>query len=1214
MALQRQAIPVPFSKGLDTKTDPKQVIQGKLLTLENGIFTSPGRLRKRNGYIALSKIIEDVGLTTIFEGSGLANFKNELLLLTGTECYSYSDSTSRWSDKHTLTNVQLSSSQIVRNTYNQTTPDVALDITGLEVVTYQDSRGGSRYTVIDVETGEQLVSDKLITLTAEKPKAFALGNFLVILYLDSGNLNMLPIPVVMPSVPLASISLALGVSGNYDASVYSDKLYIGFNKAGNIGLLFVNEFLSPSFTETIIGENASSCIAVYVDQSNGQVWTAYDNGTQIKYFIYDAALVTQIVPPTVISSNSNTILNIALSVTAGSGDVYYTQVGSIPSNNFILTDHLTNTGVVSGHKVFIRSVSIAGKLFTFNDITYITTSFDTVLQPTYFVLRTDDSSVVAKFSPSIGGGTPITNMVPEAASIEAGFYTLGALQKDLLTTISGVVYTQTGVNSVTLDFVNAKASKVELGANTHITSGILNIYDGVSIVEQGFNVFPENITAAYGPGAGGIAAGTYEYSVVYSWMDAQGQMEYSSPSVGLTNVVTSTPAAIYFTGTHLGPATDTITVNNPAGLAIGQVITDLTTPGNIPANTIITGIVGNILTLNNSISADFTNDELVIANPGLVTFQAVFGSGVNNFVAMPSTNLYIGMPLSDLTTPGNFPANTFITNITGSTITINNFTAGASAASPGDVIQGTTPGSTDFTSVFFTGQTTIPVNNTTNLFVGQTIMDITTSGNLTAGTKITAVNPIAGTITLNQPTAGNSAAAPGDTLQTADGFSVVLVIPTLRLTQKKPPIRTPVVIQVYRTAANQTEFFLISSVIVPLLNDTTVDTVTFVDTSNDASIIGNPILYTTGGVLDNDPAPAFSWVTTYQDRVIGLPEENKNQWWYSKQNIPGSPVEFSGFLVNNVDQAGGDLVSALKMDSELVFWKQTLIYYITGAGPDSTGAQNDFSAPQLIASDVGCSDKNSLVLTPAGVLFKSLKGIYLLDRKLGLTYIGAAVESYNQFDVIAANLIDDTQQVRFCLSNGQAIVYDYYVGEWSTFTNIPAVDAVIFQGLHTYLTLQGKVLQESPGKFTDDGEFIKLRLVTAWLSFVGLQAFQRVYHMLFLGDYFDPHNVAVYAAYDFNPFPVQQNVVQAGQILGTGVYGSDATYGETTPYGGPPQTYQFRVNLNRQKCETIQISIEDQQLGSSFGENLALSAFSFMVGVKSTLNKIVALGSNTPVA
>src|ERR1700678_2355859 len=500
MALQKSVIPVPFSKGLDLKTDPKQVIPGKLLINENGIFTSPGRIQKRNGYGALKQVVEGSS-TPIRQGSGLANFKNEILLLTGNEGYSYSDSTERWSDKQTITNVELSSIQVVRNTYEQTTPDAAMHPEGLEIVTYQDSRGGSRYCIIDSETGEQIVSDKLITSTAIKPKPFALGNFLVILYVDTAtdNLSMLPIPVVSPSVPLAEINLALAVNvtdPNYDAALYSGDLYVTYNSsADGIGTLFVNQFLSPSFTVFETGENATNAIALGVDQSNGQVWVSYGNGTNIRYFIMTAALV-QFLAPTTITTDVDT-LNIALSVANSVGQVFFTTIGSIPSNNFITQASLTNTGVVTNIKVLVRSVSIAGKCFTYNGFTYITTSFDTVLQPTYFTIRTIDAAVVAKFCPSIGGGTPVTNMVPEAASIIPGIYLLGTLQKDLLTTISGTVYTQTGVNAITLDFPDAHTSKVELGANLHLTGGILTQYDGQSIVEHGFNVFPENVTAAY---------------------------------------------------------------------------------------------------------------------------------------------------------------------------------------------------------------------------------------------------------------------------------------------------------------------------------------------------------------------------------------------------------------------------------------------------------------------------------------------------------------------------------------------------------------------------------------------------------------------------------------------------------------------------------------------------------------------------------------------
>ena len=1064
MALQKQVVSVPFAKALDTKTDPKQVIIGKFLTLENGIFTSPGRIKKRNGYMALNKIIEGTS-TQISSGSGLANFKNEVLLFTGTEAYSFSESTQKWTDKQTLTNMQLSSSQVIRNTYQQTTADVAQHSDGLQVVTYEDSRGGSRYCLIDSVTGEQLVTDQLISATAIKPKPFVMGNFLSILYVDTSNhhLKILPIPVLTPLAPFAASDLATNVNisnPNYDATLGNTRLFFTYNSGStSIVTNSINFFLVLGTSHTTATEVASSCINITMDAITTNLWISYHNGTQVKYFILSGSFAfTSVLAPTVISANSNTILNIVLYANNSIGHVYYTQTAALPSNNFILTAQLSSTGTISGAGVFVRSVSIAGKPFTFAGITYITTAFDSVLQPTYFVLRIVDAAVIAKFSPGLGGGTPVTNIVPETPMTNNGIFLIAERQKDLLTTISGAVYTQTGINLITFDFANAKISKVELGGNVHFTGGILSMYDGTSVVEHGFNIFPENNTYTQSPTGGGIGPGTYEYFEVYSWMDAQGQTHYSAPSVGVQVVVPTPGSPLTFTATFTSGQQTGITVSSVAGLVVGQVITDNTTPSNIASGT-------------------------------------------------------------------------FITKISGSTIDLSLPTQGASG-SP-------------------------------------------------------------------------------DTLQTLDTASVTATIPTLRLTQKKPPVRGPVIIQTYRTEDSQTIGYLVSSILAPTLNDTTVDTVTFVDTEPDAEIVGNPTLYTTGGVIENIAAPACSYITTYQDRIILLPSESTNQWWYSKQNIPGGPVEFTDSFVNNVDQAGGKLVSALKMDSELVLFKETLPYYITGVGPDSTGAQNDFSAPQAISSDVGCIDKDSVVLTPGGIFFKSLKGIYLLDRKLGSNYIGADVEAYNSSQVVSAKLIEDTQQIRFCLDSGIVLLFDYFVNNWSVFTNHPAVDSIIFEDQFTYITETGLVMQETPGVFTDNGEFIKLKLKTGWLSFVGLQGFQRVYQMLFLGDYFNPHNVSVSAAYDFNPFPVQQNVTQAGRILGTGVYGSDATYGLTSPDGGPPQTYQFRVNFNRQKCETIQITIEDNQLGASFGENLALSAFGFMVGTKGTLNKIVAQGSNT---
>jgi hypothetical protein len=418
MALQKQVLSVPFAKALDTKTDPKQVVIGKFLTLENGVFTSPGRIKKRNGYMQLNDEIEGT-LAPITSGTALANFKNEVLLMTGTEAYSFSDSTTKWTDKQTVTNMQLFSTPVVRNTYQQTVPDVAIHSSGLEVITYEDSRGGSRYSLIDSVTGEQLLVDQLISSTAIKPKPFTLGNFLSILYIDtvSYNLIMFSIPVVAPLSPLTPVIVTTNINTmypNYDAVLLSSKVYVAYNSTSGIGVREITSALSPSFPENVLGESASSCIGVTVDSSNGRIWVAYHNGTEVKYFVLDSTLpFTPILAPTNIVANSNTILNIAITALNGAGDVYFTQTAALSSNNFIPTAHLTDTGTVSGNKVFIRSVSIAGKIFTFNGINYITTTFDTVLQPTYFILRTSDASVIAKFSPGLGGGTPTKNIIPE---------------------------------------------------------------------------------------------------------------------------------------------------------------------------------------------------------------------------------------------------------------------------------------------------------------------------------------------------------------------------------------------------------------------------------------------------------------------------------------------------------------------------------------------------------------------------------------------------------------------------------------------------------------------------------------------------------------------------------------------------------------------------------------------------------------------------------
>ncbi len=334
--------------------------------------------------------------------------------------------------------------------------------------------------------------------------------------------------------------------------------------------------------------------------------------------------------------------------------------------------------------------------------------------------------------------------------------------------------------------------------------------------------------------------------------------------------------------------------------------------------------------------------------------------------------------------------------------------------------------------------------------------------------------------------------------------------------------------------------------------------------------------------------------------------------------IPGSPVEFSDVFTENIGTDGGNVTAVIQMDSSLIFFKANSIFYVVGDGPSPSGANNDFTQALSIASDVGCIDSQSMVLMPQGIVFKSNKGIYLLGRNLSVQYIGSDVEAFNSNTVTSAQLIIDTNQIRFSLNNGTFLMYDYFVNQWSVFTNLNAISSMISDNNLTYLQPNGRVLQETPGLFTDNGNFIRLRLTTSWLSLAGIQGFQRIYKAILLGEYFGPHKLLVQAAYDFNPINTQQTYFDATKDFNANIYGQDPFFGTNSPYGGQYPTYQYRLFTDKQVCESIQFTIEDVPFAgpyvnnqgnivqANYNQSLSLSSISLELGIKRGLNKLAS--------
>lgn len=449
----------------------------------------------------------------------------------------------------------------------------------------------------------------------------------------------------------------------------------------------------------------------------------------------------------------------------------------------------------------------------------------------------------------------------------------------------------------------------------------------------------------------------------------------------------------------------------------------------------------------------------------------------------------------------------------------------------------------------------------------------------------------------------SSPSVPIGVLIAAPGSKTTLQIPTLRLTYKVAPNAVRIVI--YRWSTAQENYYQVTSVSSPLLNNPAVDSVSYVDTLADSAILGNQLIYTTGGVIENIAAPTTSDISLFKSRLFLIDDEDPNLLWFSKQVIQNVPVEMSDLFTIYVAPTAGAQGSTGPnrvlgaMDDKLIIFKDNAIYYMTGNGPDITGANNDFSEPVFITSSVGCAIPRSLVLIPQGLMFQSDKGIWLLGRDLSTSYIGSPVEKYNETKVLSVVAIPDSTHVRFTLDSGVTLMYDYYFGQWGEFFNIPNVSSTLFEQLHTFVNVNGQVLQQTPNKYLDGSNPVLISFLTGWMNLAGLQGLERAYFFYLLGEYKTPHKLAVSVAYDYNSYPLQSTIIEPDNFSPN--YGGDPIYGDGDPYGGSSRVEQWRVFLKQQKCQAFQIAVSeiyDPSFNVPSGAGLTLSGINLVVGAK----------------
>ncbi len=312
-------------------------------------------------------------------------------------------------------------------------------------------------------------------------------------------------------------------------------------------------------------------------------------------------------------------------------------------------------------------------------------------------------------------------------------------------------------------------------------------------------------------------------------------------------------------------------------------------------------------------------------------------------------------------------------------------------------------------------------------------------------------------------------------------------------------------------------------------------------TYTDSALANGEIIYTAGDVLENEAFPSTTVCCTHQRRLWMVLQDDQNFLQFTSEMddifLAADTNEAYRILV---PESGGSVVGIASMDDKLIIFCQSKIYYIFGEGPDRLGNQNGYSLPQICSSSMGAMGgaHNSIALTPEGLWFlSSTGGLRLLTRGLSIaanengSYLGTEADGLVPTTItqIRSARIDAKNQVRWYLSDGTVVVWDYQQRQWSKFTNHTSTGgAVSARGLFWHS--DGTLLQSSNAAAggLDDATTATQVVETAWIAMSDIQGFQRVYKLLLLGQAMSACTVDVAVGYDYDETWIDSSLLQQG--------------------------------------------------------------------------------------
>lgn len=558
---------IPFSGGVDTRSERKAVPPLKLGLLENAVFTTPGVLRKRFGYEKLASLALD-NLANAFVDQVVTNARalmtrGQSLWLRGAEdIYSLAPDRKRWQRE-----AQVPSARLVYGP-RQLPLRILAAVGGTERATVNgvtmfasdgDFVGSPAMTVVFVDDdGTELARTSFLGAHA---RAVVVGRVICLFYYNQPTADK--IFMVSFNTDALRTSNAFAFSA---ATVVSDlsttapsfdvdaapggQVLLAYNSTTastlKFGYVTVAGALNGALS-TIATAFTPVAVSCAVEPSVGTLLVAWlMSGTvRVDAQMFNAAKSSLFASVTI---GTTTDANHICMVTCIFRNPTTAEIFFDFDNASLLTHRvdrgtLTTAGAVTLTAGWLRHSTISSKPWLILGRVHLYTdhaSFPDNVQRTGFVVVSggaQDPCVIAAVYPNEIYPNSAANGLrkPFRPDVVGAFVWLTprlALSLDPNDTYAG---------NVAVDYSHAP-SFIEAGGATYFTGSALWMLDGTSVTETGFFLFPElSISSATQSTTGGglVVGQSYSYRFYYEWLSASGELWQSTFAADLVVVITA---------------------------------------------------------------------------------------------------------------------------------------------------------------------------------------------------------------------------------------------------------------------------------------------------------------------------------------------------------------------------------------------------------------------------------------------------------------------------------------------------------------------------------------------------------------------------------------------------------------------------------------------------------------------------------------------------